>query len=215
VRFIRSSFVAVAMGLATVCAAAPPTVPFPVVEGPFMSREDALKYLARNQIGLDPENLIAAALSGNAQTAEALLSAGVDPNSKGELPQSALQLAALGCAGDRVKPEKVTQTIDVLVRHGARVNDPGMGGLTALFVSVQNCPADVVRRLVKAGADLNSRTPQGYTPLSMALIVENYDAAEVLIDSGARLSAEAATRLLDGENKNTRLLKLVSRARGK
>ena len=214
-KFHRLLFVAAAFGVATPCAAAPPNVPFPVVKGPHMSREEAQQYLDRNRIGLDPENLIGAAMSGNAQTAEALLSAGVDPNAKGVLPQSALQLAALGCAGDRVKPEKVLQTIDALLNHGARVNEPGMGGLTALFVAVQNCPADVVRRLLKAGADMNSRTPQGYSPLSMALIVENYDAADVLIEAGARLSAEAASKLLDGENKDDRLAKLVKRARGK
>ena len=34
-----------------------------------------------------------------------------------------------------------------------------------------------------------------FTPLSMALIVRNYDAAQALIDSGATISKEAAEKL--------------------
>lgn len=196
-------------------AADPATTPFPVVESPVMGRDEALRYLQANRVAADPDNLVGAVMSGKVQLVNALLSAGVDANAKGSLPQSALELASLSCAGGRVKADQVVRMMDVLLDHGARVNEPGMGGLNALFVAVQNCPPEVVRRLVKAGADLNARTPQGYTPLSMALIVENYDAADVLIGAGARLSAEAAKNLMDGEEKNARLAAIVKRARAK
>lgn len=191
------------------------TTPFPVAEAPVMSRDQALAYLHENRVAIEPDNLVGAVMNGNAKLANALLSAGVDANAKGGLPQSPLQLASLSCAGGRVKSAQVVQMMDLLLDHGARVNEPGMGGLNALFVAVQNCSPDVVRRLIKGGADLNARTPQGFTPLSMALIVENYDAADVLITSGARLSAEAAKNLMDGEEKNARLAALVKRARAK
>lgn len=195
--------------------AADPTTPFPVAEAPTMSRDEAVRYLHENRIAAEPDNLVSAVMGGNTKLLNALLSAGVDANAKGALPQTALQLAALSCAGGRVKSAQVVQMMDLLIEHGARVNEPGMGGLSTIFVAVQNCSPDVVRRLVKGGADLNSRTPQGYTPLSMALIVENYDAADALIASGARLSAEAAKNLMDGEEKNARLAALVKRARAK
>ena len=43
----------------------------------------------------------------------------------------------------------------------------------------------------------------------MALIVSNYDAAEALIDGGARLSAEGGQKLTQGAPDNKRLNDLV------
>ena len=180
-----------------------------------MTREEARDYLTRHRIAIDPENVIAAVMRGDAAALEVLLAAGVDPNAKGSLPHSALQMASLSCQGGRVSEGHILDVMDVLIRHGARVNEPGVGGLDALFVAVQNCKPAIVRRLVTGGANINSRTPQGYTPLSMALIVKNYDAAEVLIEAGARLSAEAAGKLLDAKEKDPRLTQLVKRARAK
>jgi ankyrin repeat protein len=83
------------------------------------------------------------------------------------------------------------------------------------MVAAQHCPAPVVKRLLKAGADWKFRTPQGFTPLSMSLLLGNYDTAEVLIDAGARLSSEAAARLLEGKKDDVRLAALVKKARAK
>jgi hypothetical protein len=47
----------------------------------------------------------------------------------------------------------------------------------------------------------------------MALIVSNFDAAEALVDRGARLSPEAKAKLLDGAT-DSKLIALVNRASG-
>jgi ankyrin repeat protein len=105
--------------------------------------------------------------------------------------------------------------IEVLLAHGAKVNDPHDTELSALMVAAQHCPAPVVHRLVTAGADLKFHTSLGISPLSMAFITENYDAAEALIDAGARLSPEAAAKLLESKKDDARRAALVKRARGK
>jgi hypothetical protein len=64
------------------------TAPFPVSEAPVMSRDQAIAYLRANNVGAEPDNLISAVMGGNTKLANALLSAGVDANAKGALPQS-------------------------------------------------------------------------------------------------------------------------------
>jgi ankyrin repeat protein len=182
---------------------------------PHMSREEALAYLREEQLALDPTNLVGPLMNGKVELVEALLAAGVDVNDRSGLPQPVLQLAASSCAGDRIETPKILAMIEVLLAHGAKVNPPGVSELSPLMVAVQQCPPAVVRRLLRAGADLQFRTSLGISTLAMALIVKNYDAAEVLIDAGARLSPEAASKLLTGKKDDARLVALVKRARAK
>jgi uncharacterized protein len=182
---------------------------------PHMSREQALAYLAEENLALDPTNLVSPIMRGKVELVEALLSAGVDANDRKGLPQPVLQLAASSCSGHDVETPTILAMIEVLLAHGAQVNPPGAGELSPLMVAVQQCPPAVVRRLLRAGADIHFRTSLGISTLAMALIVKNYDAAEVLIDAGARLSPEAAGKLLTGKKDDARLVALVKRARAK
>src|SRR5205807_3403166 len=116
---------------------------------PHMSREEALAYLAKEDLALDPTNLVSPILNGKVELVEALLSAGVDANDRKNLPQPVLQLAASACSGDRVETPKILAMIEVLLAHGAKVNPPGAGELSPLMVAVQQCPPAVVRRLVR------------------------------------------------------------------
>lgn len=181
---------------------------------PSMTREQAQRYLDDNGVDALAENLPQQIIGGDAEAVEALLVVGIDANAKGSLPQSPLELTAMACAGDRVPTESVVRIIDLLLARGADVDAPGMGGMTPLIALAQQCPAAAVKRLIDADADLENRTPQGFTALSMALVVSNYDTAEALADAGAKLSAEAAGKLLDGQQDNTRLKTIIERARG-
>ncbi|MGA9333458.1 MAG: ankyrin repeat domain-containing protein [Rudaea sp.] len=179
---------------------------------PAMTREQANAYLDAHQLSPLRGNLTSPLIGGRVEEVEALLAAGVDPNEKDELPQTTLELAAMSCSGGRVKPADTVAMMDALLAAGARPNDPGMGGMTALISAAQKCPGVVLKRLIAGGAKLDARTPQGYTALSMALLLSNYDAAAVLIDAGARLSPTAARKLLDGHKADKRRVALVKRA---
>jgi hypothetical protein len=78
-----------------------------------------------------------------------------------------------------------------------------------------DCAAVDIACLIRAGADLDFRTPLGLSTLSMALLIGRYDAAEALIDAGARPSPAAATKLLAGKKDDPRLAALVKRVRSK
>ena len=158
--------------------------------------------------------LVSSILNGDVETLKKALEAGADPNDPAMIKPS-LRLAATACIGQRVETETIVEMMDLLIAHGAKPNLPSDKELSALMTAAQQCPAPVVLRLVKAGADMKFKTSLGITPLSMAFIVGNLDAAEALIDSGARLSAEAAAKLKDNKKDDERYHKLLKLAQGK
>lgn len=186
----------------------------PKLEIPKMTKEDALEYVRDRDLALVPSNLVVPIMNGDAETVEALLSAGVDPNDNTGMPKGVLRLAASSCAGKRLTTEQVLVMMEVLLAHGAKPNVEGEKELSALMSAAQQCEGPVVTRLIKAGADMKFKTSLGISPLSMAFIVGNLSAAEALIDAGARLSPEAAAKLLDGEQDEKKLA-LLKKARAK
>jgi ankyrin repeat protein len=187
----------------------------PQLQVPKMTREAAIEYLEARRLSLTGSNLVGPILNGDAATVEALLSAGVDVNDPSDLPKPAMRIAVQPCSMKKLSTEQMLTTIEVLLAHGAAVNEPPGATLTPLVVAAQWCPAPIIRRLVKAGAEIDYKTNLGHSALSMALLMSNYDAAEALLDAGARLSAEAAAKLLENKKDDTRLAELVKRGRSK
>src|SRR5262249_5973134 len=60
-----------------------------------------------------------------------------------------------------------------------------VGGLTALLYAGRNGCYDCVEALIGAGADVNVPTPEGVTPLMVALDNDHNDVARLLLDRGA------------------------------
>ena len=178
---------------------------------PRMTREQAEKIMEDDGTAVLQDNLPVNLFNAKTDIVEAMLVLGLDPNGKLEMtPQTPLEFAIQACMDKSIAEADVLATIAVLLREGARPNDTGMMG--TLILAAQQCTPAVVKQLIAGGAKLDQRTPQGFTPLSMALIVGRYDNAEALIDAGARLSAEAAGKLREGAEGNERLLALIKRA---
>jgi ankyrin repeat protein len=154
-----------------------------------------------------------AAMRGDVATVKALLARGVDPNVRGSLKKSPLRMAtSVGCMMTAEKD--VLAVVDVLIAGGSDVNEVDDFGLGVLLMTAQKCKASAVTRLLKAGADPEQRSPQGLSPLSMALIVKNYDAAAALIDHGVRLSKASITKIFPEPPEEPELAALVKRATG-
>ena len=160
----------------------------------------------------DPDLLVTAAMRGDAGAVRALLARGMDPNVRGGIGKTPLRAAtSLGCMMQASEAELLA-VIDALVAAGANVNEVDDFGLDVLLMAAQKCKAAAVTRLLKAGADYERRSPQGFSPLSMALIVKNYDAAEALVAHGARLSRESMAKIFPEPPTEPAVAALVKRA---
>jgi ankyrin repeat protein len=157
------------------------------------------------------DSLASAVMSGSLEQVQALLKAGADPNAVGNLRKPALRLATgHGCM--MAAEKDVLAVVDALLAAGADVNHVDDFGLGVLLMASQKCKGPVVTRLLKAGADAEQRNPQGMSPLAMAFVVQNYDAAEALVDHGARLSRASIAKLFDEPPADAKAAALVKRA---
>jgi ankyrin repeat protein len=140
--------------------------------------------------------LMLAARVGSLDIAKLLVERGADVNAK----EAWRDQTALMWAVDGSHPE-LTQ---FLIDHGADVNarasandwdsqitsEPRaqyrpVGGLTVLIYAARSGCTRCVRSLLAAGADIDKPTPEGMTPLMIAIDNTSYDTARVLLDAGA------------------------------
>lgn len=78
------------------------------------------------------------------------------------------------------------ELLPVFLEKGVDVNKTDMNGNTALLLNTDNqCYKEVVKGLVKAGADVNAANQAGDTPLLKALAYGSQDVARFLIKKGA------------------------------
>ena len=159
--------------------------------------------------------LVGAALRGDVSTVQALLADGVSANARSpSLPHSPLNAATLGgCKKDPDKLAKALAVIDALLAAGADANAVEGAGASTLTMAAQRCPGEVVQRLLDAGGDVKHRSPQGWGPLSMALMVKNKSSARVLIDHGARLPPATIDKLSKKPADDPEMAELIRRAR--
>ncbi len=156
------------------------------------------------EAGADPEAvnadgqtaLMLAASTGVVEVAELLLDAGANVNAVEQWRgQTALMWAAANAHGPMAK---------LLIEHGANVSlrasstDWGsqitsepraqyrpVGGLTPLLYAARSGCELCITALLDAGADIDFPTPEGITPLMIAIDNYRYDAAKLLLARGA------------------------------
>ncbi len=87
--------------------------------------------------------------------------------------------------GADVKPRELAYDWPSHFSEEPRVQYHPFGGLTALLYAARDGCYDCVEALIAAGADVNLPTPEGVTPLMIALDNDNNDVAKLLLDHGA------------------------------
>jgi ankyrin repeat protein len=87
--------------------------------------------------------------------------------------------------GADVKPRALAYDWPSHITAETRVQYHPFGGLTALLYAARDGCYDCVEALVASGADVNVPTPEGVTPLMIALDNDNNDVAKLLLDHGA------------------------------
>jgi ankyrin repeat protein len=89
--------------------------------------------------------------------------------------------------GADIKPRALYTDWPSQVTSEPRVQYRLVGGLNALMYSIRNGCYSCVEQLVAAGADINFPTPEGVTPLMLALDNSHNEVAKFLMDKGATL----------------------------
>jgi ankyrin repeat protein len=156
--------------------------------------------------GAEPEDpnpdgqtaLMLAVQTGETAVAELLIRAGANVNAietfRKQTPlmwaataaQNAGAMVKLLLAnGADVKPRALFIDWPSQITSEPRAQYRPVGGLTALLYAARDGCYDCVAALLAAGADVNMPTPEGVTPLMIALDNEHNDVARLLLERGA------------------------------
>jgi len=138
---------------------------------------------ARDESGWTP--LIFAAQRGDFAMVKLLVSKGADVNAQTTTTIGS-RVLAFSTEGRDLK------LMEFLLDHGARINDRGRNGTTALYQAATQAQEDVVRFLLEKGADPNQlalRNERGnvFTPAFGAALNGHLKITELLLDKGGRL----------------------------
>jgi ankyrin repeat protein len=148
---------------------------------------------------LDGETALMLAIkTGELPVVQMLIAAGANVNTvEKEHNQTPLMYAAgakrnagamvklLLSRGADVKPRELYYDWPTQISQEPRVQYHPVGGLTALLYAARDGCYECVEALIGKGADVNVPTPEGVTPLMIALDNDNNDVAKLLLDHGA------------------------------
>lgn len=117
-----------------------------------------------------------------------LIELGADPNETNAPNYPVIPLLA---GNDPLRYPDLLRVIEFMIKKGAHINAQQMGiGKTGLMIAAENGYVDVVKLLVKHGADINLIAGQGNgsfkeTALGLSLLENKYHVAQILINAGA------------------------------
>jgi ankyrin repeat protein len=145
--------------------------------------------------------LMMAITGGDVSVVQMLVNAGANVNTIEEFHrQTPLMYAAasnrnaaqmvkiLLAKGADVKPRALYSDWPSQVTSEPRAQYRSVGGLNALLYATRGGCYECVEDLIAAGADVNLPTPEGITPLMIALDNQHNDVAKLLMDKGANLN---------------------------
>ena len=121
--------------------------------------------------------LIWALVNENKKGFQALLEAGANPNVQMANGDSAMGYAAM---------HEDTWYLEIVLKHGGDPNlvDPNTGE-TPIYESIGRLRPKHVQMLIGAGANLNFRNKEGYTPVISAANINQYDLVYAMLEAGA------------------------------
>lgn len=141
------------------------------------SKDDARQELIRRGITVSEKSFIEAIESGQSEAVTLFIQSGMDPNKR---TPSGLPLH-YACSGGK------RQIAEILISNGA-----GYAGErdTCLHAAAYCGLAELVSKLLSMGANINSTTADGWTPLHLALHFRHKEIAEFLVSRGADINRQ-------------------------
>jgi ankyrin repeat protein len=131
--------------------------------------------------------LYAAAANKRTAVAEYLISAGASPEAMGPADEQKRRFTPLMCAAILGNLE----TVEALLANGAKIDQPGNNGDTALMVTSKTEHTDMVKFLMSKGANVNAAGPRGHTALIYAAYNGQIETVKLLLAAGADPNAGA------------------------
>ena len=136
--------------------------------------------------GKDGSSALIAAGSNSQELVELLLSKGADVNAKMLDGTGVFTQCIIGILGKRVSIELA----EILLSKGANIDEaPTSGdaeGYTNLIMAARNNNEKLVRFLIKNGANVNAKTKNGATALSLAVKERHQNIINILKSNGAK-----------------------------
>ena len=153
--------------------------------------DDMVTFLIKNGANVnlkDSEGKIALlwASSNSLPNAEILVANGAKINESANDGMTPFLKATLGVSSGKVPIE----TCELLRKNGADINAElkrkGASGWTALHYAIINGDAELVKYLIKHGANVNKATGEGSMPLYLAKLDDNEAIIKILKNAGAK-----------------------------
>ncbi len=179
-------------GVATAGAAAPApgSAPAPVPEAAARPAMERLREAGRE---FNQDGFYRTLLERDAAAIEDYLAGGMSARDPGTTGMPPLHSAVMfGCDYGRPTDPAAHRIVEALLAHGADPNARDEQGNPALHRAT-SCDAEMVRRLVAAGADMGLPNSTGMTAFS-SFVAVNPAAAEAMLEAGFRLSPQEAAQ---------------------
>jgi hypothetical protein len=187
------------------------------VAGDPAAREKALAYLRDKKVGFTEGDFYRALLEVDVETVKAFLDAGMSPNIRfanafGDPPLRVAVETPDACQpGVRPTSADTKAIVKLLLARGASAKAADDRGNTPLMEAAQKCDAEVVKMLLKAGADIHAKNKQGLTAFEFGLWGAS-DGAAAIIAAGYRLPAEKAKMYREAYKTNPKTIALINQA---
>lgn len=153
--------------------------------------DDMVEFLIRKGAKLDIQDsegktALLWAASNSLPNAKILIANGANVNIAANDGMTPFLQATLGVSSGKVSIE----LCDLLRKKGANINATltknSANGWTALHYAAINGDAELVRYLIKYGANVNKSTGEGSTPLYLAKLANHEDVISILKKAGAK-----------------------------
>ena len=180
------------------------------------ARETALEWLREKELSFTENDFYGALHRAELETITAFLDGGMSAklkfSSSAQTPVLWVFLKGDACdPGQRPTPAATKSILKTLLARGADAKAADEYGNTPLMGAIEKCDAEVIKMLLKAGADMNAKNSSGMTAFEFGLWFAT-DGAAALVEAGYRLPAAKVTMYNEAHKDKPKVLALVKKA---